>query len=47
MNEQQKKDLAAYIADYVNEEIERGTQYLDRFMIENAIEAWKGGANNG
>jgi hypothetical protein len=45
MNEQQKKDFAAYIADYVNEEIERGTQYIDRFMIENAINAWEGGAD--
>lgn len=29
MNEQQKKDLAAYIADYVNEEIERRSILTD------------------
>jgi hypothetical protein len=44
MNQQDLKNLAAYIADYVNEEINKGTTYIDRFMIQDAIDAYLGGA---
>ena len=36
-------ELLAYIADYVNEEIERGYD-IDADTIKSAIEAYEGGA---
>lgn len=43
---EQLKSLGAYVADYINEEIQRGTEYIDRFMIDEAIRAFMGGAAN-
>jgi hypothetical protein len=38
--------FAAFIADYITEEIIRGNTHIDRWMILDAIEAYKGGAAN-
>ena len=42
------KDLAAYIADYIAEEMERHPFEftIDRWVIENAIAAYEGGAGD-
>lgn len=37
------KNLASYIADYVNEELDRGNE-IDREVILHAIDAYEGGA---
>ena len=37
--------LAAYIADYIAEESSRGNA-VDKYMVENAIDAFLGGAAN-
>ena len=39
--------FAAFIADYITEEIIRGNTHIDRWMILDAIEAYKGGAAEG
>ena len=44
MNEQQRKELAAYIADYIAEEFERGNVEVDKWMVLDAINAFMGGA---
>jgi hypothetical protein len=36
--------LAAYIADYINEELARGNTDIDKYMIADAIDAYEGGA---
>jgi len=43
------KDLAAYIADYIAEEMERNPFEftIDRWLIANAIAAYEGGAAEG
>ena len=35
--------LANYLADYINEELERGNE-IDVYTLKNAIEAFEGGA---
>lgn len=37
--------LANYLADYINEELERGND-IDVYTLKNAIEAFEGGAAN-
>lgn len=44
MNEQERLRLAAYIADYVSEEIIRGNTDIDRWMVLAAINSYLGGA---
>lgn len=39
--------FAAFIADYITEEIIRGNTHIDRWMILDAIEAYNGGAAEG
>lgn len=38
--------LAAYIADYIAEESSRGNAVVDKYMVEDAIDAFLGGAAN-
>lgn len=38
-------NLANYLADYINEELERGND-IDVYTLKNAIEAFEGGAAN-
>ena len=38
-------NLANYLADYINEELERGNE-IDVYTLRNAIEAFEGGAAN-
>lgn len=38
-------NLANYLADYINEELERGNE-IDVYTLKNAIEAFEGGAAN-
>ena len=43
-NERMKRhNLASYIADYINEELERGNK-IDSFVVWDALEAFDGGA---
>jgi hypothetical protein len=44
VSEQEKKDLAAYIAEYINEEIIRGNTEVDKWMVLDAINSYLGGA---
>lgn len=41
---EQQTPMEAYIADYIMEEQARGNVAVDRWMVSDAIEAWKGGA---
>lgn len=41
---QNKLKLAAYVADYINEEIIRGNTQVDRWMVLDALKAYEGGA---
>jgi hypothetical protein len=36
--------LAQYIATYIEEEKDRGNRVIDSYMIQDAIEAYRGGA---
>ena len=47
MNEQEKKTLAWYLAEYISEEAERGNTEPDQWMLYDAIEAYLGGAAEG
>jgi len=38
-----QQELASYLADYINEELERGNE-IDCFVVSNALEAFEGGA---
>ena len=38
-------NLAVYLSDYINEELERGNE-IDVYTLRNAIEAFEGGAAN-
>lgn len=38
-------ELSKYVSDYINEEILRGKRDIDAAMVENAIDAFIGGAN--
>lgn len=42
MNDKMK--LALYIAEYINEEIERGNTQVDKWMVLDALNAYEGGA---
>ena len=42
MTEQQRKELAAHIADYVAEEVERGNIHVDKRMVLEAINLFMG-----
>ena len=42
MNEQQRKELAAHIADYIAEEFERGNIHVDKWMVLDAINLFMG-----
>lgn len=44
MSEQEKRKLAAYIAEYINEEIIRGNTEVDKWMVIDAINSYLGGA---
>jgi len=44
-SELDKTNLAQYIADYIEEEIVRGNNNINVWMIKDAIEAYEGGAN--
>lgn len=44
MTEQQRRELASYIADYIAEEFERGNIHVDERMVLDAIDAFMGGA---
>lgn len=44
MREQQIKELAAYIADYIAEERVRGNTHVDMWMVLDAINSFMGGA---
>jgi hypothetical protein len=45
MNEIEAKRLASYIINYLNEEAERGNTDLDSFLLQDAINAYFGGAD--
>ena len=38
------KELAQYIADYINEEMDRYNSWIDSETIMNAVDAFDGGA---
>jgi len=38
------KELAQYIADYINEEMDRYNSWIDSDTIMNAVDAFDGGA---
>jgi DNA-directed RNA polymerase subunit RPC12/RpoP len=44
MSDTHRLELAAYIADYINEEKARGNTDVTPWMVEAAIEAFEGGA---
>jgi hypothetical protein len=44
MSELEKKRMAAYIADYITDEIIRGNIDITKWMVFDAIEAYEGGA---
>jgi hypothetical protein len=44
MSDTQRLSLAAYIADYIAEERDRGNTDIDKWMVADAIEAYLGGA---
>jgi len=44
MNEQEKIKMAVYIAEYINEEINRGNTEVDKWMVIDAINSYLGGA---
>lgn len=44
MDEWEKQALAAYVADYLTEEIIRGNVEIDSYMVREAIDAYFGGA---
>mgnify|MGYP001371982398 CR=1 FL=1 len=44
IDSEQETTLEAYIADYIMEEQSRGNVAIDRWMVSDAIKAWKGGA---
>lgn len=46
MNETYLSALSTYVADYVNEEKDRGNT-IDKYTISNAIDAFEGGAMGG
>lgn len=39
-----QQELASYLSDYINEELERGAE-IDCFVVLNALEAFEGGAD--
>ena len=43
MTEQQRKELAAYIADYIAEEVERGNIDVDKWMVLDALATGRAG----
>ena len=44
MSDTHRLELAAYIADYIAEERDRGNTDIDKWMVSDAIEAYLGGA---
>jgi hypothetical protein len=44
MDDWQKQELAAYIAEYISEEIIRGNVEVDSYMVRDAMDAYFGGA---
>ena len=38
------KELAQYIADYINEEMDRYNSWIDSNIIMDAVDAYNGGA---
>lgn len=46
MSEQEKRDLASYIANYLIEEAERGNAEVDKWVVLEAIDAYLGGAGD-
>lgn len=45
MNEQDKQNLASYIAEYLIEEADRGNAGIDKWTVLAAIDAYLGGAS--
>lgn len=45
MNEQDKQNLATYIAEYLTEEADRGNADIDKWTVLDAIDAYLGGAS--
>jgi ATP-dependent protease ClpP protease subunit len=43
-NMKMDKELAQYIADYINEEMDRYNSWIDSETIMNAVDAFDGGA---
>jgi len=43
MTEQQRKELAAFIADYIAEEFEKGNIHVEKWMVLDAINLFMGG----
>ena len=43
-NMKMDKELAQYIADYINEEMDRYNSWIDSDTIMNAVDAFDGGA---
>ena len=43
-NMEMDKELAQYIADYINEEMDRYNSWIDSDTIMNAVDAFDGGA---
>jgi hypothetical protein len=46
MSEQEKKDLASYVAEYLNEEADRGNTVIDKWLVLEAINSFLGGAGD-
>ena len=46
LNDWERQALAAYVADYVMEEMTRGNVEVDKWMIRDAIDAYYGGAHD-
>lgn len=44
LNDYQRQALAAYVADYIMEEMTRGNIEVDKWMVRDAIDAYYGGA---
>ena len=47
MNEQEKMEMAVYVAEYIREEIIRGNTNVDKWMVLDAVNAYLGGAGEG
>ena len=45
MNDKEIKRLASYLMDYLNEEAERGNTDWDSYLLQDAINAYLGGAD--